>query len=338
MQRFLWFLGGFDAETLSSEVCRPVRPKYSSMGGLVLMTAILAVCSGGYALDSIFDNRLFAVGLGALWGMFILFFDRYLLSSTRKLARIRDFFTSIQGTPPYKVHSSWSLRWGLLVRVVLASFIGVVVAKPIEMRILKPWVLAHKSEQGQASFARHRIQLKPLEDEIARQRERIDRKSAELAELRRGLACELDGTCGTRKIGAGPIATIKKGGVEQTETELQAQQANLEELVTRYKRELADLERLESEGKNDDSIINGLLAIRELGSAGDTRAHLVASVSLFITLLFVGIEIAPIVSKAFAPFDVYDAMLTETEHSAILRALSTVRQSHEDAVAREEDR
>jgi Domain of unknown function (DUF4407) len=224
------------------------------------------------------------------------------------------------------------------VRLALAGLIGIVVATPIEMRIVRPWVVKYDSERGQAAFARQRDQLKPLEDEIARQRERIEKKSADVTELRKGLACELDGSCGTRKVGDGPIAAKKERELEQARVELQIQRGSLDALVGRYDRELAKLEALESKGQDDRSIISDLLAIREIRSAGDARARLVTSVSLFITLLFVGIEMAPIVSKAFAPFDVYDAVLAELEHGAILNALSNVRQSHEDAVAREEGR
>ena len=110
LQRVLWFIGGFDPEVLEMDECRSIRSKYSSIGGLILMTAVLAVCSGGFAVYTISDRVATALPIALLWGVFILLLDRYLVGSDRRLATMEEFHTSLQITPPFL--EAWRLSHG----------------------------------------------------------------------------------------------------------------------------------------------------------------------------------------------------------------------------------
>lgn len=67
LQHFLWFVGGFDRRLLGHEECRTVRAKYSSIGGLVLVTAVLAIWSSGYAISTIFYSAPATMAIAILW-------------------------------------------------------------------------------------------------------------------------------------------------------------------------------------------------------------------------------------------------------------------------------
>jgi len=88
-QRLLWQIGGFEPELLSAPECRTIRAKYSTIGVLVLATAVLSSCSAGYALDTVFHNGYLTLALSLLWGATVLSLDRFLVSSTRKNAMPR---------------------------------------------------------------------------------------------------------------------------------------------------------------------------------------------------------------------------------------------------------
>ena len=122
-QRTFWSIGGFDAATLAQPQCRALRSKYSSMGALVLLTALLASCSGGYAIYTVFRDPEVTCLMAALWGLLILTLDRFLVSSNRKLGVLKDFNTEPDALPPYKHQNPWL---ALAVRLPLAAVIGVV--------------------------------------------------------------------------------------------------------------------------------------------------------------------------------------------------------------------
>jgi Domain of unknown function (DUF4407) len=198
VQRALWAIGGFDAETLLREECRAVRAKYSAMGALVLMTALLAACSGGYALWTVFDNPRVAVAVSLIWGGMILSLDRLLVSSTRKIGTLKEYYTGLHIAPPYDSRGEWV---AIGARILLACAIGFVVAKPIEARLLRPWVIQRDFELASQRIkdAEASPELTTRRDELTALRDRLKARDDEAADLRKGLYGELDGTSGTLK-------------------------------------------------------------------------------------------------------------------------------------------
>jgi hypothetical protein len=332
-QRFLWWIGGFDASILLRESCRPVRPKYSAMGALVLMTAVLAACSGGYAVWTIFDSQRAAVLLGASWGMFILFLDRFLVSSTRKLATLKEFFVGKHTAPPYEPQGAWG---PIVVRLCLAFAIGLIASKPIEVRLLKPWIVEHELQLG-------RQRTKDTDDTPALARQRTDIKEAqarvsskltEVEKLRADVSGEADGTSGTLKRGVGLIAAKKQELYEAAKAEATSLQSDLQAKEQEYKSERdALMGQTQTENDSlmrDESVIKALRDIHQLSTSGDGDAGLVSSVSWALILLFVLIESTPVLAKAFSTTDPYDAALQEVEHCPILDSLARVMRKHEE--------
>jgi hypothetical protein len=95
------------------------RSRYTALGGVVLGTATIATFSMWMALtETTGTSSLLCLVPALIWGLFVLNFDRWLVSSAT-------------GT-----------RWGprillLMGRLVLAAFFGIIIAEPLVLRIFQ---------------------------------------------------------------------------------------------------------------------------------------------------------------------------------------------------------
>src|SRR5262245_5091968 len=116
LEKFFQFLSKTDQDALSAKCCsRFVRMTQTSLGIMVLITGVLAFFSGSYAIYTAFYGAAWAgfvaVPLGVLYSMMIMIFDREIVSATKKSA--------------------------IIVRFPLALAIGLIVAVPLELRLLQ---------------------------------------------------------------------------------------------------------------------------------------------------------------------------------------------------------
>lgn len=333
-QRLLWLIGGFDPITLAQPRCQAVRPKYSCMGALVLLTALIATCSGGYALYTVFRDARVTWVVGALWGLLILTLDRFLVSSTRKWAVAKDFNKEPNALPPYAHRSPW---YALSIRLPLATLIGLAVSVPIEARLLQPWI--HEYERARYETRSHDLENNPavirLRDDIKTLETRVQSKNLEVEQTRQAASVEADGTGGSQHRGLKEIWAQKNQYYLSAQSELDTLNAQL----TQAKQQFADERgRLSKTVENDAaarqqerSIISDIAVIHELASDPSPRGTLVRWVSGFLTLLFVLIECIPVLAKALSPFDPYDATVQELEHDGILDSLVETRRKYAEA-------
>src|ERR1700750_1280628 len=117
--RFFWFCSGAHAETLKKY---PIEHnKYVGIGATIFFTALFASLSGGYAMYFVFSGSAFAVGFailfGLIWGTAIFNMDRYIVSSINKEGTTNQQI--LQASP----------------RILLAIMIGVVISRPLELKI-----------------------------------------------------------------------------------------------------------------------------------------------------------------------------------------------------------
>src|ERR1700749_1311234 len=117
--RFFWFCSGAHVETLKKY---PIEHnKYVGIGATIFFTALFASLSGGYAMYFVFSGSAFAVGFailfGLLWGTAIFNMDRYIVSSINK-----------EGTTNQQILLASP-------RILLAIMIGVVISRPLELKI-----------------------------------------------------------------------------------------------------------------------------------------------------------------------------------------------------------
>src|ERR1051326_7275619 len=117
-KKFLWWCAGAHQDLLKQFPSE--HAKYSGLGGVLLATFVLASISAGYAVYTVFDNWLWAIGFAIVWGLIIFNFDRFLVSTMRK----------------YGISRRKQL-WMAVPRLVLALLIGFTIARPLELKIFE---------------------------------------------------------------------------------------------------------------------------------------------------------------------------------------------------------
>lgn len=119
VRNFFWFCAGVNRSVM--EECPTEHSKYVAIGATVFFTALFASISGGYAINFVFagsPNCLkIAVAVGVAWGLTIFNLDRYLVLSLKKRNEKRKEFLLA------------------LPRIVLAVMIGIVISRPLELKI-----------------------------------------------------------------------------------------------------------------------------------------------------------------------------------------------------------
>ena len=115
---FLWWCSGAHQKLLKQFPSE--HSKYSGLGAVLLATFVLATISAGYAIYTVFGNWLWTIGFAIIWGLIIFNFDRFLVSTMRKygVSRRKQIMMAIP-------------------RLALALLIGVVIARPLEMKIFE---------------------------------------------------------------------------------------------------------------------------------------------------------------------------------------------------------
>ena len=93
--------------------------KHVGIGGVIFFTGLLAALSSGYAFYTIFDSKIFATIFGVIWGLMIFNLDRFIVASMRKSGGFfRQFLMSLP-------------------RILLAGVLGIVISKPLELKIFE---------------------------------------------------------------------------------------------------------------------------------------------------------------------------------------------------------
>ncbi|MDX1910961.1 MAG: DUF4407 domain-containing protein [Saprospiraceae bacterium] len=304
IQDFFLFCSGVETSVL--EKCPTDRNKYAGIGATIFFTGILAMFSSGYALFTVFDSLWPAVGLGVLWGIMIFNLDRYIVMSMKSRGKWgRDFLVAFP-------------------RLLMAVLLALVISKPLELKIFEKEIRAEMILMEQEVFKqqedrvklRYSLQIEDLRTQIAGIKEEIVLKTTWRDSLARAVVQEADGTGGSRHKNLGPIYRAKKMQADQAQAELDGflalnqpiirdKEQAVQQLETGIQQEISRLER----GRFD-----GLAARMDALSRLTGRSTAILWASIFITLLFVAVETAPILVKLISPRSPYDFVLHQQEH------------------------
>lgn len=325
IRKFFWMCTGTPVEVI--EKYPTEHNKFIGIGATIFFTALFAAISGGYALYYVFAGAplaiFFAVVFGILWGLAIFNLDRYIVSSINKTSKgLRQFY---QASP----------------RLIFAILIAIVIARPLELKIfdkeikgvLKSRYL--KEQQGNitrvsAAFAdKYALEFSRIE----KLQKEYDSISKEVGGLREELKKEVfgDKTSTTSGIvGFGTYAKEKQAVIDikqRREQYLAAQLAELESFINRQK----ELEGINDQMMLTDSLMNVRVsyagfadrnwALGQLTEGGDDVNNASANAVLFITLLFVAFECAPILVKLLSDVGPSDVDIYESE-ARIIRWLT----------------
>ncbi len=280
--------------------------KYVSIGATVFFTGVFAMMAGTYACYTVFNSMIGALIFGALWGVMIFNLDRYLVSSIKKKG---VWYSDLTMSIP---------------RIALAVLIAVVIAKPLELKIFDSEIQSELLVMEQEAKLRkeslvdssHSINLLALESEVARLEEENQAKKQQRDILVNSAIQEADGTGGSMQRNLGPIYRTKKLAADQADEELLAS-ANL--LLEKQNQ----LDELRSEIKTEKQELNsvaltGFAARLEALERVAARSPIIHIASIFIMLLFIAIECAPILVKLMSTRSPYDFVLDKHEHMFVM--------------------
>ena len=285
--------------------------KFAGIGGIVLFTAVFATLSAGYAMYTIFDDIWISVGFAILWGLMIFNLDRYIVSSIKKTGTV------------------WNQILMAIPRLILATFLGIIISKPLELKIFEKEV----NKQLNTIIQRNKTQLQaemngrilqqsgPFETEkkqiaakIAQYQASYDSASVELEKEILGKQSGL--TSG--KVGFGSNAKRKSELKEQRRLDLENYQKQMQPRLQYLDKEISKVyTNIETERNKTETFedkFNGLAArLQALDELGKNSA-IMATAAMFIMGLFIALEISPVLVKLISTVGPYDYLLEKTEN------------------------
>ena len=304
LKEFLWQCAGANKSILTK--CPSESSKFVGIGGTTFFTGIFAALAGGYALLTVFDSYLVAIFFGSLWGLMIFNLDRFIVSSMRK-----------NGSP----QQEWMTA---LPRIVLAVIISIVIAKPLELKIFEKEVESEIALMIQEDLANQEQTVKQrfegeradLQEEVQVLKAEIAAKASKRDELRQIAQQEADGTGGTMQRNAGPIYQIKKADADQVERELDELRQTNETRINELENQITGLDNSQNAALSQvqESQLTGLASRIEALDRLTKKSEAINIAHLFILLLFLAVETAPIFVKLISQRGPYDFVLKQEEY------------------------
>ena len=258
-----------------------------ALGMSILLTALLAYASMNYALTVVFTENYFIIPiLSVIWSLIIINIDREIVSSGTK--RIMVF------------------------RLPIAVIIGFIIAIPIELKILKPYI----DKQLHNYYIEENIHLEgpiyDLESRFEKDKSIVIMKIAILEknvlDYNTDIIAQVKGvTKNGNKIHKG------KGTIYYTNIRLKKQD---ESKIRAYKKELIKLESdyqkkkqilLEIKEEKESKLTNGLLS--QLSIVNNDKSSTTLLISWCLRLVFVILELMPVLIRLFQDTDEYDELL-----------------------------
>jgi hypothetical protein len=318
IMRLLWSASGGDRYILERATYSD-QIKYMCLGGIIVATGLMAALAGGYAFYTIFEPRgsaiesqfswtttIISIFFGCFWGLMIFNLDRFIVSSTGKG----------DGTEAI----TWSEFKGAIPRLVLGAIIALTISKPVEIRMFKTEIDAALHEEQlvkQADYEkRTRLtfegKINDLDVDNKVIQKRIDDYLNKITIKDSLYNIETASGQGGRNKGEGPVAIALKTERDRLKLELddycKLNKSKIDNIEDRRKKIYADLDLALSKDKVVSDGLDGLLERIKL-------SHFIAGfwISLFITLLFMAIEMTPIFFKLMLVKSPYDFLKENVE-------------------------
>lgn len=308
VKSFILFCSGAVPQLLRR--CPTEINKYTGIGTSVLFTAIFAALAAGYALSFIFNNIWIAVCFGLLWGAAIFNLDRFIVSGMRKNGLLGN---ELIATLP---------------RFIMAIVIAMVVSKPLELKIFEKEINRKLDEKRtqETILAKRSIdssfpEIKQLDGKILALKNETKNKEIFRNQVQREYDEERFGKKTSKTTGIAGIGTNAK------KKEIQLDDARKDLIKTaEYNRikinelekqlHILSVQKASEFYKQKPGIDNydGLAARIDALSVLTKESNAMKLVSLFIIILFIMIEIMPILIKLMSQRGPYDELLEIYEH------------------------
>lgn len=308
-QKFLLLCSGANIHIL--EKTPSEWNKYAGIGGIVLFTSIFATLSAGYAMMTVFDEAVVALPFAVLWGLMIFNLDRYIVSSIKKTG------------------TWWNQILMAIPRLILATFLGIIISKPLELKIFEKEV----NKQLNTIIQRNKTQLQAeMNNRILQQsgpfeveKKQIHNKIEEYQTAYDSAAVELEkeilgkeSGLTSGKVGFGTNAKRKAALKEQRRQDLenyrQTATPRLQYLDNEVSKVYTNIEKERAKTETFEDQFTGFAArLQALDELGKNSA-VIGVAAAFIMGLFITLEISPVLVKLISAVGPYDYLLEKTEH------------------------
>lgn len=308
--RPMWFAAGADPYLLKKGTYSD-QVKMACMGGTVYATALLAFISGSYAIRTIFfpidSESLWPYAMGVVWALIIFNLDRFIVSST----------------PANIGKSSWTKWKQAIPRILMGLIISFVISKPIEIKIFEKDIkerIEIESLNGMAVLRdtefKKNTELKAIELKKDDYKRKYDEAKNELNNITERYNLELEGK-NSGNMGVGPIARDFKRQVDAKEKQVIEVNESIDNEEKKYadQKEIieAQLEKkLEIITASKGSFVNQLRLAHEISPV----------ISWSLTILFVVLELTPIIFKLMMERAPYDFQMYDRDE--VIKSKSTV--------------
>ena len=311
VMRFLWKAAGGDRYLLERATYSD-QIKYMCLGGIVFATGAMAGLAGGYAFYTIFEPRgsaieyttslstsILSIVFGIIWGLIIFNIDRFIVTSTGKG----------DGTEAI----TWGELKSAIPRIIMGAIIALTISKPVEIRMFKTEIdikLREKQLEQQATYQAKvdktfEDREKLLEADMGKLI--IERKSLieRITKAEQEYTDQLQGRTAAAGAGNGPLSKALKSQLDALSYQLEIfDQTNKKQFDDlKQKQEKLRAEK-ETERSKNETVANGLDGLLERIKISHEVAGSV--ITLFITLLFMAIELTPVFFKLMLIKTPYD--------------------------------
>jgi hypothetical protein len=303
------FLAGADAKLLKQPQFAQDRKKYVSIGTSVLLTALLAAGSGGYAFFAAVKVIDLSVGFGVLWAAMILNIDRaMLISMSPKPGKQPNFIQKLATAIP---------------RLLLSIAIGVVISTPLTLKIFEKEINAQIQQDfvkvEKVQIAAKEAEVKKIQSNLPEIEARInklkDKKNAKQDELDR----EIQGEIGSGKQGEGSASKSIRENIKKIEADLAKEEAAKVKAQQSIQPEIDRIEQKyarESKIRQDsDGFLNRFAAREEIKHHNPAAGLAIHS----LELLFIAIEVAPLLIKLMSKDGNYEEAIKLAQKNTINR-------------------
>lgn len=317
VMRLFWKAAGADRYILERTTYSD-QVKYLCLGGIIVATGLMAGIAGGYGFYTIFEPKgnalnsfktstdiagtydpidlatmIKSIVFGIIWGLIIFNIDRFIISSTGKGDGTEDI-------------TKKELK-GALPRLFMGAIIAMTISKPVEIRMFKTEIdikLHEKQIQQQQVYKANTDSV--FNSELAKKDLEIAKTEADLQNMHeRYKSLEENYIEEARTITVGPRALAVKAQMDGLGAEIRQLENNPDYL--RVKNEKIDIEKHRKQKLDEsDKVAAGLDGLLERIKISEEISGPV--ISIFITLLFMAIELTPIFFKLMLIKSPYDYM------------------------------
>ena len=306
INEFLWICGGLDRSLL--RMCPTDWAKKAGMGGTILGTAFLAFLSMTYAAFTVASigaqsgsksPLLLALAIGAIWGLVIFNLDRYLVNSM--------FSDGKPGISRQEFKSG-------LPRIIIAIILGIVISTPIEMKIFdgninKIIMADNEGRMTDESLLSISPELRELQAQLENQREETEIFKQRWLNIDSLYTIEHTKGMNGSVAGYGPKAQKLEGDKKDAEGKYNDAKKVLDSLQNKY-----NVEKHNVTGTQEGNVskMQGfsrrLEALFQITSFKNEKKSL-AWVRIFIMLMFIVLEVLPVLNKMMQTDGKYDKLI-----------------------------